>query len=139
MLKIFYIVLLFGLIVRAEEAFTIQGKKIRFFEESQLRVTSSTACVLSKEKKHCSNFKFLNTISVKKLGRIPAGNPNTGALICEDQLDGKSIVGQDSSGNERSFCHLVQKNLYISNGSLTYWGNKNDGYYAKPETFDPGN
>jgi hypothetical protein len=137
-IKLFLLLSLICSAGSAEDSYELMGQKVAVYDEETLRITASVSCEPSKDKKECKNFKFLKKVSVRALGRTPAGNPNTGALICEDQLEGKSVVGKDASGNERSFCHLPKNNLYISNGTLSYWGNKNDGAYNEPETYDFG-
>ncbi len=125
-------------LVCAEETYKVNGKNITFFQESNLQITASQECKKNKDLDACTNFSFLKKVSVEKLGRTPAGNPNSGALICEDQLNGESVMGFDESQNQRSFCFLSKQNLYIDNGTLSYYGRKNDGFYDKPETFNPG-
>lgn len=118
--------------------YTIQGKKIQFYDQNDLRITSSKKCQLSIDKKSCQNFKFLSKISTVPKKRTAANTANPGSLICEDQIDGTSVIGSDVNLNQRSFCYLSKQSLYIDNGTLTYWAEKNDGFYDKPDTFNFG-
>lgn len=121
---------------QAQDTYLIKGEKVQVYDQEALRITASAKCEISKNNKDCKNFAFLKKVSVRALGRTPAGNPNPGALICEDQLNGISVMGQDANENQRSFCYLSRLNLYIDNGTLAYYGNKNDGIYDTPENFE---
>lgn len=137
-MKIVFSLFLITTNLMAQESYKISGDSVVMYRETEMQITASQACKKTKSGKECQNFAFLKKLSVAKLGRIPAGNPNTGALLCEDQLAGRSVIGLDENENQRSFCHLPQFNVYIDNGTLTYYGRKNDGELDAPDSFDPG-
>lgn len=125
------IALLLSLAISQETTtYEISNKKINFYNNEQLRVLSSEKCVLSKDGKSCKNFGFLKKVSIKKLGEPEEGGANPGSLICEAQLNGKIVMGYDSSQNQISFCK-ISSGVLIDNGTLSYYGHLNDGHIKK--------
>lgn len=116
--------------------YEINSKKIAFYQNDSLRITSSERCQYDKNQKYCKNFDFLTKVSIKKLGKIPEGSPNPGSLICQDQVGGKSVIGYNTESSQNSFCELKNK-VYIDNGSLTYHAYKNDGFSNPKRKINP--
>jgi hypothetical protein len=125
--KVILAVLAFQVSALAQDSYKIMGKNVRMYDQKSLQITASVECKLSKDKKECTNMPYLKKVSMKAVGRLPAGNPNPGAVICEDQLDGNSVIGQDEDQNQMSFCHLSKQNVYVDNATITYHALKNDG------------
>ena len=125
------VTLLLSLAFSQEEiTYEISNKKINFYNNEQLRILASEKCVLSKDGKSCKNFEFLKKVSIIKLGIPKEGGANPGSLICEEQINGKIVMGYDSSQNQISFCKLANGTL-IDNGTLSYYGHQNDGFVKK--------
>lgn len=116
--------------------YIIFGKEITFYSNESLPVTASAPCEITKDKTGCLNFKILKKASLIKIDRMPAGNPNTGAIICEDQLGGISVIGLDASQNQRSFCFFEKEGIYIGNGTIKYFAKKNDNIKSTDAPFD---
>jgi hypothetical protein len=139
-MKILFAITIFSAeLVWAKDAITkyaIFGKEITFYSNEVLPVTASEPCKISKNKSSCLNFDILKKASLIKINRMPAGNPNTGAIICEDQLGGVSVIGLDASQNQRSFCFFEKKGIYIGNGTIEYFAKKNDNIKSTDAPFD---
>lgn len=117
--------------VSTKHVYKILGKNITVYANEEVRVIASVECKMTRDKKECSNLPQLNKIDPPTGDRTPAGNPDEGALICEDQLGGKSVMGYDADENEISFCHFSDKDLFISNGTISYHASKSSGYEFK--------
>lgn len=90
----------------------------------------SKPCSSAKNGKLCANLDFLNTVSYKATGRVGTGNGNPGSTVCKVLLKGTVFIGEDEEKNQNSFC-LLKDDLYIDNGTLTYYSQKNDGLNFK--------
>lgn len=108
------------------ESFLIEGKKINFHFNKDIRLISSEKCDPTPKKDGCKNFEFLKNLTTAGIDRKQSGGVSVGVEICKTVLRGTLVLGTDENNNENSFCKL-EKNLYIDNGSLLYIAEKNDG------------
>jgi hypothetical protein len=100
-----------------KEQWLIDGKNVEFFNFEKDRIRTSKDCGQDVKKLKCIAIDKLT--SKKSMGQdVKFSDQNPGALICE-HLEGKVVIGTDSSRNQNSFCKF-NDNSMIDNGSLTY-------------------
>ena len=91
---------------------------------SLLRLTISSSC-RKKDSFACEAYSVLSKVSFKSVDKYLQGGANPGAVICKHLLKMEVVIGKDKKGNENSFCKF-KDGSYIDNGTLLYYGLKND-------------
>lgn len=115
------------------QTFLFGKTTVTFTDFDVSRITISSNCIKNSKVGDCAAIRGLKTVSFKKIERPKFGGANPGALICEQQLHGIVMVGiNQNTKNENSFCKLADGSI-IDNGTLIFYGRKNDGEKAEKQ------
>ena len=105
------------------EVFKVDGVRMQFTTNKAKRITANEVC---QKKKACDAFKVLRKLSMDSISADDLfGGANPGPILCEQQAQGEVVMGEDEDFNQNSFCKFKDGSI-IDNGTLTYYGIKND-------------